>query len=240
MQPSRSALTVDQSTRTLLLRAGERLFAETGIAGTSTRAILRAAGQRNESALHYHFGGREGLIEAIYAERGAEVNEERRALLAELHENGDPLSVRQLCRVAFMPPVHLARRDPDFYCFLKLVGQIAFAPNETLKAAQKRYELDSVAEVLELFKAALDLPEALALRRLELLHRMAATTLAQRARNNQSFKGRAADFYFHTTLDAMSAMLTTPPSPETLQVLERRSRKGSKRRRSRAKGGATS
>ena len=56
-------------TRDRLLDAAETLFAKKGFGAVTTRAILRAAGQRNESALHYHFGGRQGLIEALHERR---------------------------------------------------------------------------------------------------------------------------------------------------------------------------
>ena len=44
-------------TRTQLMRAAERLFAERGIEVVSLREINRAAAQRNATALQYHFGG---------------------------------------------------------------------------------------------------------------------------------------------------------------------------------------
>lgn len=52
-------------TRTALLDAAERLFAETGIAQTSDRKIAEAAGNSNHSAVGYYFGGREGLLRAL-------------------------------------------------------------------------------------------------------------------------------------------------------------------------------
>ena len=48
-----------------LIETAERLFAEKGIDNVSLREINRAAGQKNVAALHYHFGTRESLLEAI-------------------------------------------------------------------------------------------------------------------------------------------------------------------------------
>ena len=53
------------ATREKLLDVAEELFARHGLDAVSVRAILRAAGLRNQSALQYHFGGRENLIAAI-------------------------------------------------------------------------------------------------------------------------------------------------------------------------------
>jgi AcrR family transcriptional regulator len=59
-------MAVDASgTRAKLMAAGERLFAVHGIHGAQMRDIVRAAGQANDSAVHYHFGSRDGLLSAI-------------------------------------------------------------------------------------------------------------------------------------------------------------------------------
>ncbi|MDT4914493.1 MAG: hypothetical protein QOC66_3621 [Pseudonocardiales bacterium] len=59
-------MAVDASgTRAKLIAAGERLFAVHGIHGAQMRDIVRAAGQANDSAVHYHFGSRDGLLGAI-------------------------------------------------------------------------------------------------------------------------------------------------------------------------------
>ena len=52
-------------TREKLIAAAEQLFAERSIDGVSLRQINSAAGQRNSTALQYHFGGRSGLIRAV-------------------------------------------------------------------------------------------------------------------------------------------------------------------------------
>ena len=212
------------STRTKLLRAAEKLFAEQGIGPTSTRAILREAGQRNESALQYHFGGRDGLLEALYAERGAQVGREREHLLEELDESGEVADVRRLCEVAVLPPVRLARRDPGFVSFLKVVGQLAFLPREELQKSGLRYTGEAVAEVSRRIRARLSVPEALADRRAELMHRMAALSLSQRALSGAGFEGRDADLFFSTLLDAMAAILEGPVSDDTRRQLEERTR----------------
>ena len=208
-----------ESTRGALLRAAERLFAELGIGPTSTRAILREAGQRNESALHYHFGGREGLIDALYSERGAQVALERERMLRELDASGEEQDVRRLCAVAVLPPVRIVRRDPEFALFLKVVGQLAFLPSDALQERARRYTGASAHEVSARIRARLRIPEALADRRIELMHRMAALALSQRALSGGSFEGHDAGLFFYTLLDAMAAVLEGPVSPATEREL---------------------
>jgi AcrR family transcriptional regulator len=53
------------STRDLLLDAAARLFAERGVDNVSIADIVRAAEQRNTSAVHYHFGNRDEILRAL-------------------------------------------------------------------------------------------------------------------------------------------------------------------------------
>lgn len=53
------------STREVILRKAESLFAMKGIDAVSLNEINKAAGQKNTSSLHYHFGSKDELIEAI-------------------------------------------------------------------------------------------------------------------------------------------------------------------------------
>jgi len=54
-----------QTSRIRLLNAGKSLFAKSGYEGTSTAAIAREAGS-SESQLIRYFGGKAGLLEAIF------------------------------------------------------------------------------------------------------------------------------------------------------------------------------
>jgi AcrR family transcriptional regulator len=64
--PRSDAETPDRGARARerLLAEATRLFAEKGYSGTSTREICLAA-QANVAAIHYHFGGKEGLYREV-------------------------------------------------------------------------------------------------------------------------------------------------------------------------------
>lgn len=53
------------STRQSIIDAAETLFATEEPDGVTVATITKAAGQRNQAAVHYHFGGRDGLLSAI-------------------------------------------------------------------------------------------------------------------------------------------------------------------------------
>jgi AcrR family transcriptional regulator len=78
---------VKTETRARILDAAERLFAERGVADVSLREIGAAAGQRNNSAVQYHFGTRDALVRALYEDRLAPLNRRRLELLAALPDD---------------------------------------------------------------------------------------------------------------------------------------------------------
>ena len=68
------------ATKEKILDTAERLFAEQGIGATSLRQIIGVAGV-NLAAVHYHFGSKEALLEAVFARRIERVNRERLEML---------------------------------------------------------------------------------------------------------------------------------------------------------------
>jgi AcrR family transcriptional regulator len=85
-----------------LLLAAERLFAERGIDAVSLRSVMAAAGA-NVASVHYHFGSKQALVEALISDRSGHVSARRAELLDALESSGE-LSPRRLAE-AFIRPV---------------------------------------------------------------------------------------------------------------------------------------
>jgi len=66
--------------RTRILDAAERLFAARGFHGVSIRDITGAAGV-DVALANYHFGSKQGLLEAVFLRRAEDLNAERLARL---------------------------------------------------------------------------------------------------------------------------------------------------------------
>ncbi|MGY9036665.1 MAG: helix-turn-helix domain-containing protein [Rhodobacterales bacterium] len=94
-------------TKMELLLAAERLFALQGIAATTIRQINAEAGQKNSSAIHYHFGSRDAILDAIIAIRVKPANDLRAELLIEerARAGGKPLSTEAIIRLLLQPGV---------------------------------------------------------------------------------------------------------------------------------------
>lgn len=64
-----------------ILDAAEALFGERGIDGVSLREIAAAAGQRNNSVVHYHFQDKQGLVDALLQDRVGKVERIRQEMV---------------------------------------------------------------------------------------------------------------------------------------------------------------
>lgn len=77
------------ATREQILSTAERLFAEYGIEAVSHRRISEAAGQCNNFAVSYHFGGKADLLRAIVRQHNDEVERLRAELTAAAGDSAD-------------------------------------------------------------------------------------------------------------------------------------------------------
>lgn len=93
---------IESDTRTAILDAAEALFASQGISNVSLAEITARAGQRNGGAIHYHFGGREGLLSAILDRHEMELDATRMNRLIALRGSGTP-TVEDLWRIVIEP-----------------------------------------------------------------------------------------------------------------------------------------
>ncbi|NRA32277.1 MAG: TetR/AcrR family transcriptional regulator [Polyangiaceae bacterium] len=99
------------ATRAKLLAVAEAQFAARGLESVTLSEITKAAGQRNKSALNYHFGGKAGLLQAIIDKHQPDVVRRRHEMLDHLETHGD-VTVETLMGAVVLP---LAEKfdDPD-------------------------------------------------------------------------------------------------------------------------------
>lgn len=91
-----------------LLDAAEAEFADAGIETGSLRRIMRSAGT-DPGAVHYHFGGREALAEAVLVRVLVPLNARRRKLLDQVTARGEP-TLPDLVEALVRPDIESARR----------------------------------------------------------------------------------------------------------------------------------
>ena len=140
------------ATQGKILDAAEALFMEHGFEATSLRQITAAANV-NLAAVHYHFGSKEDLFEAVLTRRLDPMNQERLALLTHFEHDSapKPLSCEKILAAVFIPALKLAR-DPERggKNFLRLLGRAYADPAPFIR----HFLSDQYAVVIARFKAA--------------------------------------------------------------------------------------
>jgi AcrR family transcriptional regulator len=97
-----------------LILAGEKLFAEQGVEAASLREIATLAGHGNNNAVRYHFGSKQGLVQAIFRHRVVQMEPVRAKLLARLEEAGLDSDARAIIEVICLPYFTLRGADGTF------------------------------------------------------------------------------------------------------------------------------
>ncbi len=116
----RTATETMTGTKLALIKAAAALFAEKGFEVVSVREITGLAGA-NVASVTYHFGSREGLIDAVVASMATPVNEERLRRLDELEVR----TVRALLAAFFEPLISEVQSSPlSEKLFVKLMGRV--------------------------------------------------------------------------------------------------------------------
>jgi AcrR family transcriptional regulator len=139
-------------TKEKLLDTAETLFMEHGFEATGLRQITTAAGV-NLAAVHYHFGSKEELFQAVLTRRLDPMNQERVELLDALeHEaGGRPLTCEAIIGAMFIPALKLARdRERGGKNFLRLLGRAYADPAPFIRQFLSR----QYAPMIRRFKSA--------------------------------------------------------------------------------------
>ena len=198
-------------TRSRLVDAAERLFAERGIDAVSLREITRESGARNAIALQYHFEDRDGVLRAILEKHLPRIEACRHEMLDECEASGTA-DLRSLA-AALVRPYAAKLAEPDGRAFLRIHADLTDRPRSSFDAATP-----SVERWRRLVEPLLDDDAARLHRRYTaMLH--TALELSRRARTGPRRDDRLFTSYL---IDVVTAVLGAPVSDETRLLAEER------------------
>lgn len=206
-------------TRELLLEHGALLFARHGVAGVTARQLHEAVGARNESALHYHFGGKEGLALAILRGHLEAVEGRRARLVAAIVADERPRDLRALVHALAAPMADdlgtaLGRAHLRLVAMMDQPAMAFASPFRLVEAPA------GVAVVRWLGQALAHVPEPVRVERLAALRSQLIGLMAQRARlldDDPAARGAgSSDLFLHNLVDMLVAGLAVEPSSDTL------------------------
>src|SRR5664280_629265 len=143
-------------TKDKILDAAERLIGEQGYAGTSLRHIIADAGV-NLAAVHYHFGSKEDLLDAVVARKVTPVNDARLAWLdrVEAEAGSGPLKVEKVLESFLIPTAEMTSGNPEF---VRLMGRM-FTEGMMPRIRERHFRVTSLRFVTALRRAIPELPE---------------------------------------------------------------------------------
>lgn len=218
--------------RLALVLAAERLFAERGFDGVSLRQVNEAAGQRNSSAAHYHFGSRDGVVRAVLEHRMAVVDARRVALLDRLQTEGRMGDPRALVGAWVRPLAEELTPRPEGNHYIRFLDQArrqwSTLPPELTRDLDTGWRRASLA----LQQVLGYLPAALVTLRLGVAAQQSIGALARmeaammRGRSGVTALAAQVD----NLVDMMAGALTAPVSAETLATLRTPAKEPRRRR----------
>ena len=159
-----------------MIEIADRLIGEYGLDDVSMRDVASAAGQRNNSAVQYHFGSRDGLILQVLRQRMVGINADRLNRLEAADAAGLGQDLSTLVRAFFEPVVDLLRSRPSathYARFLQRVGPV-LAP--AIPEAHLRSSADDI--VMRMIDVLSHLPRRVAFERIDLAAQMFIGALA--------------------------------------------------------------
>ena len=191
-----------------LVAFAERLMAERG-PEVPLRDIALAAGHRNNSAVQYYFGSREGLIDAVVDARFPALEARRFELLADHEAHGDANDLRVLIACLALPMLELPMTlGANHFCrFLEQVRNYPAVEDGARLAGESRASVRIVLSRLE--RAVGHLPAPVRHRRLLWMSTAMLAFLADHERTVESGLVSVDDTGFLAELtDVLSGLLT--------------------------------
>jgi AcrR family transcriptional regulator len=212
------------ATRDALILSGERLFAERGIGGPSIRELLAAAGVGNKSALHYHFGNREGLVSAIVAGHGETLRVRRSLAFEPVVLDDAAARIERLCDVVVGPYCEFLADGAREWRYLVISAEVLADPTRPYEDLQVLFNDPLLPRIVKLLLDRLDLPDRLATERLVIGISQVISAVATRARQQLFGDGvrdnTPLEVFVANLVDMLVGSITAPVSPATLAAME--------------------
>lgn len=172
-----------EQTKKLLLDTAEQLFSERGFDAVSLREIRLAAGARNTAAMQFHFGDRDGLVNALIERHMPRIAAIQQDLYDRMISDGRDHDLRSQVEVLVRPSAEYLTLGSSERAWVKIMADLSSAPDlyaRDMRALAPKPALDiSILLFGELEKR---MPRAIAAERMVLLAQNAVQICAARAR----------------------------------------------------------
>ena len=194
---------------------------DAGVDGVSLRHICAAAGEKNTAAVQYHFGGKEGLLAAIFEHRMSHIDARRVARLDELEAVGGTADLRAVIEAAIYPLAEFVLEGgPEGCTYLLFLAQVHRHSQRRVMQAAWDAGAVGLQRVLALVERHLaDLPPPVLRARTAMMLCYVLHALAEHAMTLRSGAAQGAEadtkFFVLNLVDTTVGLLEAPVSVKT-------------------------
>ena len=204
------------STKVQIVVAAERLLAERGLDGVSLRQIGAEAGNGNNSAVQYHFGSKDQLIQAIFEYRLPHLHQHRQMLIAERR----PDDLRSWVECYVLPILEQGEQQDSHY--LTFVATLQHhGRRDVFERLPDEYQTSTRSFRERVGELLPHIPEPLRMHRITqaITFSVHAASDRERARANRE---AVLPFAVHVSdlFDGLLGFLTAPVSPAAMAALD--------------------
>ena len=203
-------VSMSKDTKSELIAAAERLLAVQGIGAVTAMDIVKEANARNASAVRYHFGNLENLIQAVFERRLNDIDQSRTRLLKDLDSSGRGRMLEPLLDVLARPLLQACETQGGrFYVlFLAQIINNPIIDFDDLTAEHRPHSVklihDRIAEVLP------DLPADIRQKRIRKLNTIGIALVADYARQPEKAMSSSLERAAGEISACLAALLNAP------------------------------
>jgi hypothetical protein len=192
-------------------------MADRGVDSVSLREIRIAAGQRNTSALQFHFGDRDGVLRALADRHFPRLEAIEHGIYVAMIDDGREGDARSLVEVLIRPTAEYLREGASARSWIKIAAQLMASPERSVAELYDNLPAETLAAgaaLHEHLQTSVGLPGAVALERIISVSQASLHLCADRARLEDAPEaGRrhlALDDFIENLVDMAHGALTAP------------------------------
>ncbi|MGB0922135.1 MAG: TetR/AcrR family transcriptional regulator [Alphaproteobacteria bacterium] len=209
-------------TKEALLEAASTLFAERGVEKTTIRDINQRAGQKNNSALQYHFGSKDGLIEALHIRHYGEELECRAKLVPEIFKPGEKPTARKVASLMVRSLLTLLKSNQGYCQWAARFGHV-LAERGVAMYQETHADISADTAIIgqNLLSALPDTPQDILFYRLDQAIRFLALQSSVLAKNEAQLHGTYGALIEAMLIDTITGMFEADVSNDTTKTMKR-------------------
>lgn len=209
------------ATKEAMIVAAERRFSLHGLEGASLRQIALDSNQRNESAAHYHFGSREGLIRAILGHRISTINARRERRLEEARRLPSGLvPPRAIASIVIYPMAEEIFSNWRHCYYIRFISQLFAIDKFSFFADEFESSSRALVEAYELLESIPGIDQTVLEARKEILRRDVVWGLARVEAISFYESRETCELHIANLVDMIAAGISVVPSSDTMMKAE--------------------